>query len=111
MSAFEPTAFASRLPLPATAKWPEGVFDIEAFADGALVLRYFAPRGLDRQTAHDRDEVYVIVAGHAVFERDGHAPVPVGPDSALVVPRGIEHRFRAMSADFGAGVVFGPAEA
>ena len=36
-----------KLPLPATDKWPEGVFDIEAFQHGSMSLILFAPEGKD----------------------------------------------------------------
>ena len=119
----EPQANATRwtldatlasLPLPATARWPDGVFDVQVFANGDASLSLFAPRGADRQTAHARDEFYLVVRGRAelhVREADGTARVlPARPGDALHVAAGIEHRFHAISGDFAAWVVFFPQE-
>jgi len=101
--------FAS-LPLPATAKWPHGVFDIEIFARAGTSLELFAPRGEDRQTPHVQDEFYIVVSGHAelhVRDADGNVRVlPARPGDALHVAAGVEHRFHAISGDFAAWVVF-----
>ena len=53
------------LPLPATAKWPHGVFDIEIFVRAGTSVELFAPRGEDRQAPHAQDEFYIVVAGQA----------------------------------------------
>ncbi len=95
----------ARLPLPATAKWPDGVFDIKAFAHGGLTLELFAPRGVDRQTPHAQDEQYVVVAGSAILDIDG-----VEHDCALgdtlFVPARVPHRFVRISDDFAAWAIF-----
>ena len=100
------------LPLPATAKWPHGVFDIEVFARAGASLELFAPRGEDFQTAHAQDEFYIVVAGHAEFhvrDNDGATRImPANPGDALYVAAGVEHRFHAISGDFAAWVVFFP---
>ena len=104
----------ARLPLPATAKWPEGVFDARLFANGDASLSLFAPRGEDRQAAHAQDEFYLVASGHAelhVRETAGGTRVlQARPGDALHVAAGIEHRFHAISADFAAWVVFFPQE-
>jgi mannose-6-phosphate isomerase-like protein (cupin superfamily) len=104
----------ARLPLPATAKWPEGVFDVRVFANGDASLSLFAPRGEDRQTAHAQDEFYIVVRGSAelhVRDADGGMRVlPARAGDALHVAAGIDHRFRAISGDFAAWVVFFPQE-
>ena len=104
-------AILAALPLPATAKWPHGVFDIEVFARAGASLELFAPRGEDFQTAHAQDEFYIVVAGHAELHvhDDGNVRVlPARPGDALHVAAGVEHRFRATSGDFAAWVVFFP---
>jgi mannose-6-phosphate isomerase-like protein (cupin superfamily) len=107
-------ATLASLPLPATAKWPEGVFDLQVFANGDASLSLFAPRGGDFQTAHAQDEFYLVASGHAelhVREADGNVRVlPARPGDALHVAAGIEHRFHAISGDFAAWVVFFPQE-
>jgi mannose-6-phosphate isomerase-like protein (cupin superfamily) len=76
---------------------------------GTLELRFYAPRGHDPQTPHDRDELYVVASGRGHFVR-GAKRVPFGPGDALFVPAGVEHRFEDFSDDFGTWVVFyGPA--
>ena len=107
-------ATLASLPLPATAKWPSGVFDVRVFANGDASLSLFAPRGEDFQTAHKQDEFYLVASGHAelhVHEADGSVRVlPAHPGDALHVAAGIEHRFHAISGDFAAWVVFFPQE-
>jgi len=102
------------LPLPATAKWPDGVFDIEIFVRAGTSVELFAPRGEDRQTPHAQDEFYIVVSGHAelhVRDTDGNVRVlPARPGDALHVAAGVEHRFRAISGDFAAWAVFFPTE-
>lgn len=44
--------FLNRLPLPANEKWREGVWDVEVFKHGTLLLQVFAPRNHDYQTPH-----------------------------------------------------------
>jgi mannose-6-phosphate isomerase-like protein (cupin superfamily) len=65
--------------------------------------------GVDPQSPHTEDEVYVVTAGRAVFV-DAGGRVAVGPGATLFVPAGAEHRFVEVSADFAVVVVFGPAE-
>lgn len=72
-------------------------------------IEYYAPRGVDPQHPHDRDEVYVVAVGSASFAAAGHSRKVVSGDFIYVRARE-EHRFEAMSADFGVWVVFfGPA--
>ena len=107
-------ATLASLPLPATAKWPDGVFDVQVFANGDASLSLFAPRGEDRQTAHAQDEFYIVAQGSAelhVREADGGVRVlPARPGDALHVAAGVDHRFHAISGDFAAWVVFFPRE-
>lgn len=103
----------SRLPLPATAKWPQGVFDTEVFAGPGISLSLFAPRGEDHQSAHDEDEFYLVASGHAVLHvrdrREGWRMLQANSGDALFVAAGIEHRFETISTDFTAWAVFFPA--
>ena len=90
-------------------------------AHGSLELRWYAPPGDDAQTPHDRDEIYIIVSGTAVFMRAeqrevfgddhelglfGEDRVAVRPGDVIFVPAGTLHRFEAMSADFGSWMLF-----
>jgi mannose-6-phosphate isomerase-like protein (cupin superfamily) len=93
----------------AAAPVPAGRRSAEILRHGSLEVRWYAPRGSDPQTPHERDELYVVAGGRAEFQR-GAERVVVGPGDMLFVPAGMEHRFENMSADFGVWVAFyGPA--
>jgi hypothetical protein len=68
---FSANDLAARLPLPATPKWPPGVFDIEGLTHGTMSLLYFAPRGRDHQTAHKKDELNSVISGSGVLDIEG----------------------------------------
>jgi hypothetical protein len=53
----------SQLPLPATERWPEGVWDTEAFADGYMTVTPFTTRGMDYQSSHRQDELCIVLKG------------------------------------------------
>lgn len=72
---------------------------------GSLELRFYAPRGHDPQTPHDRDELYVIATGHGFFRR-GDQRVAFTAGDALFVAAGVPHRFEEFSDDFGTWVMF-----
>lgn len=98
-------ALRQRLPLPATAKWPEGVWDMEGLAHGTMSLQLFTPRGSDHQTPHEQDELYLVVSGRAQFSHMEET-TQVAAGDALFVPAGDEHRFSQISNDFITWVVF-----
>lgn len=93
------------LPLPATEKWKEGVWDIEPFEKKNVRLVFFAPRPVDRQTFHDEDEFYFIArgSGEIVIGTDRFA---CAAGDAFFVSAGTEHRFENFSADFAAWAIF-----
>lgn len=72
---------------------------------GTLELRWYAPKGTDPQTPHDRDEVYVVVAGSGTFVR-GDERVGFGPGDALFVAAQESHRFESFTSDFATWVMF-----
>ena len=76
-----------------------------AFAHGSLDVEIYAPRGVDPQQPHTRDEVYVVVAGHGKFFCDGETR-DFAPGELLFVPAGIEHRFLDFSDDVVTWVLF-----
>ncbi|HEY7145620.1 MAG TPA: cupin domain-containing protein [Streptosporangiaceae bacterium] len=65
--------------------------------------------GTDGQSPHTEDEIYVITAGRATLLA-GQESAEVGPGSVVYVPAAQEHRFTAVTEDFAALVLFGPAE-
>ncbi len=70
-----------------------------------MTAMLYAPRGTDDQKPHDRDELYVIVRGHGVFEYDGQrAPFKTG--DLLYVAAHTPHRFAEFSDDFCTWVIF-----
>ena len=70
-----------------------------------LEIGFYAPAGVDPQTPHDRDEVYVVHSGVGIFVH-GDNEQPFGAGDVLFVPAGVEHRFQDFSEDFGTWVVF-----
>ena len=101
----QPADLLAKLPLPATERWPDGVRFVEAFAKDGFELELYAPRGVDSQSPHARDELYVIVAGRAALDIAGvtHA---CAPGDALFVPARTEHRFTDISDDFATWAIF-----
>ncbi|MGW0215809.1 cupin domain-containing protein [Micromonospora chokoriensis] len=64
--------------------------------------------GVDDQSPHTEDEIYVVTAGKArIVTPDGAAEV--GPGSVIFVPAGEEHRFDEVTENLALLVVFGPA--
>lgn len=87
---------------------PGGARSASVFDRGDVCVELYAPRGSDEQTAHDRDELYVVVAGEGSFRCAG-AVVAFAPGDLLFVPAGVEHRFEDFGDDFAAwAVYFGP---
>jgi mannose-6-phosphate isomerase-like protein (cupin superfamily) len=65
--------------------------------------------GVDDQTPHTEDEVYVVAAGRARIVTPA-AAADVGPGSVVFVPAGEEHRFVDITEELTLLVFFGPAE-
>jgi mannose-6-phosphate isomerase-like protein (cupin superfamily) len=64
--------------------------------------------GLDNQSPHTEDEIYVVTTGRArITTPEGAADV--GPGAVIFVPAGEEHRFEDVTEDLALLVVFGPA--
>jgi mannose-6-phosphate isomerase-like protein (cupin superfamily) len=100
-----PNTWLAQLPGPPNALWPQGARSVAALRHGSLELKLYAPRGSDPQQPHTRDEVYVVVAGHGVFDNGG-VRTPFSTGDALFVPAGRSHRFVEFSEDFATWVVF-----
>lgn len=75
------------------------------FERGMLQLEIYAPRGVDPQKPHERDELYVVVSGSGFFV-NGERRDPFGPGDALFAPAGAVHRFEDFSDDFVTWVLF-----
>ena len=84
---------------------PAGRRSSEVFVDGDLEIRLYAPKGRDPQTPHDRDELYIVAAGHGNF-RVGDGVEAFAPGALLYVAAHETHRFEDFSDDFATWVVF-----
>lgn len=82
---------------------------VELFRHGTLQVKMYAPRGVDPQQPHTRDEAYIIARGSGVFF-NGESRRPCGPGDFIFVAAGIEHRFEDFSDDFATWVIFFGAE-
>jgi len=65
--------------------------------------------GVDAQSPHTEDEVYVVLAGRARFTA-GAEIVSCGPGDILFVPALVAHRFHDIEEELRIVVAFGPAE-
>ncbi len=63
--------------------------------------------GLDDQTPHTEDEIYVVQAGRATLVTSS-GTAAVGPGSVVFVPAGEAHRFTDVTEDLALVVVFAP---
>ena len=102
---FSAEEFRARLPLPADEKWKDGVWFTNAFTKGEFELEFFAPRGADFQTPHDKDEFYIIVSGTADLIKTGET-VNCRTGDAIFVAAGENHHFENISDDFATWVIF-----
>jgi mannose-6-phosphate isomerase-like protein (cupin superfamily) len=68
-------------------------------------IEIYAPRGIDPQTPHDRDEIYLVISGSGVF-RNGDRAHSFAPGDLMYVPAGVEHRFEEFSSDLALWVLF-----
>ena len=60
---------------------------------------------MDKQSPHDRDEVYIIASGEATFELEGKVTT-VKMGDFLFVPAYAIHKFVEFSEDFSTWVLF-----
>ncbi len=72
---------------------------------GAVEVGFYAPRGIDDQAPHDRDEAYVVMKGTGWF-RNGTSRTRFEPGDVLFVPARVEHRFEEFSDDLALWVFF-----
>jgi mannose-6-phosphate isomerase-like protein (cupin superfamily) len=84
--------------------WAEH-FEVPALSVGTYCI---PAGGVDDQSPHTEDEVYVVTAGRAKISTPT-ATVDVKPGSVIFVPAEEEHRFVEVAEDLTLLVVFGPA--
>lgn len=95
----------ARLTAEALARIGDGKTFATLFRHGSLEVEIYRLIGMDRQKPHDRDEVYVILAGHGHFSCGGERR-PFETGEVLFAPAGVEHRFEDFSTDFATWVFF-----
>lgn len=92
-----------RIPGPPNQVWPQGVRSAPATEHGSTQLRRFHPGGRDLPQPHARDQVNIVVAGHAesVIEHADRATarLPSEPHHMLFVAARVPHRFQGNSPD------------
>ena len=70
-----------------------------------MLVEIYAPRGMDPQKPHTRDELYFVARGTGLFF-NGTERLRVEAGSFIFVQAGQEHRFEDFSSDFAVWVVF-----
>ena len=95
----------SQLPLPATAAWPEGVWDRTVIEHGTMSVIVFTPRGHDYQTTHTQDELYIVMKGSGTLMIED-IPYPFTEGDVLFVPAKKQHRFAEFTHDLITWAVF-----
>jgi len=91
----------------AVARLPEAPAEqyVIVYGHGTFTAGLYAPRGVDDQTPHTRDEAYVVVRGSGQFVC-GDTRKPFAPGELLFVPAGITHRFESFTDDLTVWVIF-----
>jgi mannose-6-phosphate isomerase-like protein (cupin superfamily) len=75
------------------------------FRHGTLTVGMYAPRGVDPQQPHARDEVYVVAQGTGTFVH-GDTRRSFGVGDLLFVPAQAPHHFEDFSDDLAVWVLF-----
>ena len=83
---------------------------ITLFEHGSLQVEMYVPRGengelVDPQSAHTRDELYVVASGIGFFF-NGATREPVQAGDLLFVPADVPHRFEEFTENFATWVMF-----
>ena len=77
----------------------------QVFQHCSLVVEIFAPRGVDEQQPHARDEIYIVMRGGGEF-LNGSERQQIAPGDFLFVPAGVAHRFENFTDDLVLWVIF-----
>ena len=72
---------------------------------GSMRVLLYAPKGVDTQTPHKQDELYVIQSGAGVFDKGGEKRL-FGPGDVIFVEALADHRFEDFTDDFAAWAIF-----
>jgi len=83
----------------------EAAESVELFRHGTLQVKVYAPRGIDDQKPHSRDEGYVVLRGEGKFVSElGERRFAAG--DFIFAPAGVPHHFEDFSDDFAVWVFF-----
>ena len=87
-----------RTPRPTAAEPNHWVVHLSS--DDLSLGTYCIPAGgLDDQTPHTEDEIYVVRSGRATLKSRPRGPPTVGPGSVIFVPAGETHTFTDVTED------------
>ncbi|MEO1243131.1 MAG: cupin domain-containing protein [Pseudomonadota bacterium] len=88
---------------------PLGLPEALLLERGTLKLYFYEPRGEDKQTPHDQDEVYVVMRGSGIFaigeNKDSLDRFSVQPGDVIFTQARALHRFEDFTDDFGTYVI------
>jgi mannose-6-phosphate isomerase-like protein (cupin superfamily) len=84
---------------------PGGQRFATVFEHGTLLVEIYAPRGVDPQKPHTRDELYFVAAGSGEYVC-GESRRPFGPTDLLFAAAGVVHRFENFTEDLVVWVIF-----
>ena len=84
---------------------PDGQRFATVFEHGSLLVEVYAPRGIDPQKPHTRDEIYFVVTGTGEYVC-GETRQPFGPTDLLFAAAGVAHRFENFTEDLTLWVLF-----
>jgi mannose-6-phosphate isomerase-like protein (cupin superfamily) len=84
---------------------PQAESVVTLFEHGSLVVKLYAPRGIDDQHPHSQDEVYVVARGSGEFVC-GELRRSFRPHDVFFAAAGVTHRFENFTDDFAVWVFF-----
>ena len=84
---------------------PDGKRFATIFEHGSLAVEIYAPRGIDPQQPHTRDEVYFVASGSGDYVC-GDSRQTFGTTDLLFAAAGVAHRFENFTEDFAVWVLF-----
>jgi mannose-6-phosphate isomerase-like protein (cupin superfamily) len=84
---------------------PGGERFASVFGHGSLLVEIYAPRGVDPQKPHTRDEIYFVIAGSGEYVC-GDSRQRFTLTDILFAAAGVEHRFENFSDDLTLWVLF-----
>ncbi|HEY2379822.1 MAG TPA: Clp protease N-terminal domain-containing protein [Terriglobia bacterium] len=89
----------------ATIPTPDGKRFTELFKHGSLSVEIYAPKEIDPQTLHSRDEAYIVASGSGEFVF-AHKRVRFSTGDFLFAPARVPHRFENFTDDLVVWVIF-----